>query len=82
MEYALEKSAKLRIQEADVDDARLARRDAILDAFTPEINAGTYTYSKFGRNEDPETNTFSNTTSLPTDIKFPEELCSSTVLKR
>ena len=64
MEYALEKSAKLRIQAADVDDARLARRDAILDAFTPEINAGTYTYSKFGRNEDPETNTFSNTTSF------------------
>ena len=64
MEYALEKSAKLRIQTADVDDARLARRDAILDAFTPEINAGTYTYSKFGRNEDPETNTFSNTTSF------------------
>ena len=64
MEYALEKSAKLRIQTADVDDARLARRDAILNAFTPEINASTYTYSKFGRNEDPETNTFSNTTSF------------------
>lgn len=64
MEYALEKSAKLRIQTADVDDARLARRDAILDAFTPEISGGTYLYNKFGRNEDPETNTYSNYTSF------------------
>lgn len=64
MEYALEKSAKLRIQEADVDDARLARRDAILDAFTPEISGGASLSSSFGRNTDPETNTYGTKASI------------------
>lgn len=64
MQYALDKSAKLKIQEADVDDARLARRDAILKAFTPAVEAGTYAYSNFGRSVDPETNTYVSTTSF------------------
>lgn len=64
MEYALDKSAKVKIQEADVDDARLARRDAILKAFTPAVEAGTYAYSNFGRSVDPETNTYVSTTSF------------------
>ena len=64
MEYALDKSAKVKMQEADVDDARVARRDAILKAFTPSIEAGTYAYSNFGRSVDPETNTYVSTTSF------------------
>ncbi|MGN1211323.1 MAG: TolC family protein, partial [Candidatus Cryptobacteroides sp.] len=64
MEYALDKSAKLKVQEADVDDARIARRDAILKAFTPAVEAGTYAYSNFGRSVDPETNTYVSTTSF------------------
>ena len=39
----------LEIQQMDVDDARVARRDAILRGFTPEVSAGTYAYSNFGR---------------------------------
>ena len=39
----------LEIQQMDVDDARVARRDAILRVFTPEVSAGTYAYSNFGR---------------------------------
>ena len=42
MQYALDKSAKLKIQQAAVDDAKVARRDAILKAFTPAVEAGTY----------------------------------------
>lgn len=64
MRYALEKSAELKIRQADVDDARLARRDAILKAFTPAVEAGTYAYSNFGRSVDPETNTYVSTTSF------------------
>ena len=64
MEYALDKSAKVKMQQADVDDARLARRDAILKAFTPVIEAGTHAYSNFGRSVDPETNTYVLTTSF------------------
>ena len=48
----------------DVDDARVARRDAILRVFTPEVSAGTYEYSNFGRSVDPETNTYVSTTSF------------------
>ena len=64
MQYALDKSAKLKIQQADVDDAKVARRDAILKAFTPAVEAGTYAYSNFGRSVDPETNTYVSTTSF------------------
>ncbi|MGM9792502.1 MAG: TolC family protein [Candidatus Cryptobacteroides sp.] len=64
MEYALDKSASLKIRQADVDDARIARRDAVLRAFTPSIEAGTYAYGNFGRSVDPETNTYVSTTSF------------------
>ena len=49
MQYAVENSARMKIQQVDVDDARVARRDAILRVFTPEVSAGTYAYSYFGR---------------------------------
>ena len=62
MEYAVNNSSKLKIEEANVDDARVARRDAILKAFTPAAEAGTYAYSNFGRSVDPETNTYVSTT--------------------
>ena len=64
MQYAVENSAKMKLQQMDVDDARVARRDAILRVFTPEISAGTYAYSNFGRSVDPETNTYVSTTSF------------------
>ena len=62
--YALSHSAEVRVFQADLGDAQLARRNAILNAFTPEIDANTYAYSNFGRSIDPETNTYSNTTSF------------------
>lgn len=62
--YALSHSAEMRVLQADLGDAQLARRNAILNAFTPEIDANTYAYSNFGRSIDPETNTYSNTTSF------------------
>ena len=62
--YALSHSAEVRVLQADLGDAQLARRNAILNAFTPEIDGGAYAYSNFGRSIDPETNTYSNTTSF------------------
>ena len=64
MQYAMENSAKVKIEQMNVDDARIARRDAILRVFTPEISAGTYAYTNFGRSVDPETNTYVSTTSF------------------
>ena len=64
MQYAVENSAKMKLQQMDVDDARVAHRDAILRVFTPEVSAGTYAYSNFGRSVDPETNTYVSTTSF------------------
>lgn len=64
MEYALSNSTKIRIRQAEMGDARIARRDAILAAVTPTINAQTYAYYNFGRSIDPQTNTYFNTTSF------------------
>ena len=64
MHYAVEHSTKMRIQRADNRDAQLDRRNAILNAFTPEVNGSTYAYYNFGRSIDPETNTYSLTTSF------------------
>ena len=64
MRYAVEHSTKVRIQDANNRDAQIDRRDAILAAFTPQVSGSTYAYSNFGRSIDPETNTYSRTTSF------------------
>ncbi len=64
MEYAVSNSTKMRIRQAESGDARIARRDAILAAVTPQINAQTYAYYNFGRSIDPQTNTYFTTTSF------------------
>ena len=64
MEYAISNSTKIRIQQAVIGDAQIARRDAALTLFTPRIDAQTYAYYNFGRSIDPQTNTYFNTTSF------------------
>ena len=64
MRYAVEHSSKVRIQEANNRDAQIDRRDAILNAFTPEVSGSTSAYYNFGRSIDPETNTYSLVTSF------------------
>lgn len=64
MRYAVEHSTKVRIQDANNRDAQIDRRDAILNAFTPEVSGSTSAYYNFGRSIDPETNTYSLVTSF------------------
>ena len=64
MEYAVSNSTRMRIREAERGDARIARRDAVLSAFTPQLNASTYAYYNFGRSIDPQTNTYFTQTSF------------------
>ncbi len=64
MRYAISHSTKIRIQEAEIDNAQLARRDAILNAFTPSVSGSTGAYYNFGRSIDPQTNTYFNQTSF------------------
>ena len=64
MAYAIANSTKMRIQQAETGDAQIARRSAILRAFTPGISASTYAYYNFGRSIDPETNTYVTETSF------------------
>lgn len=64
VEYAIEHSVNVEIGRIDIDDARIARREAILKTFTPTIDAGIYAYLNFGRSVDPETNTYMSTTSF------------------
>lgn len=64
MAYAVDNSLKVKMQELATDDARLARRDAILNAFTPGIDAGASAQMSFGRTIDPETNTYVTTATF------------------
>ena len=64
MEYATSNSTKLRIQQATNDDNQVARRDAILAAFTPTVSGQGHVYYNFGRAIDPESNTYISTTSF------------------
>lgn len=64
MEYAVSNSTDVRIQQATNGDNQVARRDAILAAFTPSVSADAHVYSNFGRTIDPESNTYISTTSF------------------
>ena len=64
MRYAVEHSTKIRIQQADIRDAQIDRRDAILAAFTPSVSGSSSASYSFGRSLDPETNTYGVVTSF------------------
>lgn len=64
MEYAVSNSTKMRIQAADRSDEQWQRRQAIMKAFTPTLSAQTYAYNQYGRNLDPETNTYNTVTTF------------------
>ena len=64
MEFAVSNSTKIRISEAAVGDAQVARRDAILAVLTPQVNASADAGYNYGRSIDWQTNTYSNITSF------------------
>lgn len=64
MEYAVSNSTRMKILAADRNDERWQRRQAIMQMFTPNIEAETYAYNQYGRNLDPETNTYNNVTTF------------------
>ena len=64
MAYAISNSTKIRIQQAEIGDAQIARRNAVLKVFTPNVSGSTYAYYNFGRSIDPETNTYVTETSF------------------
>ncbi len=64
MQFAVSNATKIRIQKAAIGDAQLARRDAALALFTPQISANTNAYYNFGRSIDPQTNTYNHSTSF------------------
>lgn len=64
MEYAVSNSTRMRIQAADRKDEQWQRRQAIMRVFTPSVEAQTYVYNQYGRNLDPETNTYNNVTTF------------------
>lgn len=64
MEIAVRNSSKMKLQASEIDDARLMRRQAILETFTPQFSGGTSGNFNFGRTVDPETNTYKSITSF------------------
>lgn len=64
MEYAVSHSTEMRISQADRLDEQAIRRQAIMQVFTPTVSAQTYAYNQYGRNLDPETNTYNSVTTF------------------
>ena len=64
MAYAVSHSTRMRLQEADRSDERWQRRQALMQVFTPVVEAQTYAYNQYGRNLDPETNTYNGVNSF------------------
>ena len=64
MQYAVENSAKMKIRQTETDNARISRRDAVLQAFTPFISGNTSAGYSFGRSINPETNTYFTSVSF------------------
>lgn len=64
MQYAVSHATKMRLQAADRSDEQWQRRQAILQIFTPSIDAQSYAYNQYGRNLDPETNTYNSVTTF------------------
>lgn len=64
MEYAVSNSTKMRIESANRNDEQWQRRHALMTLFTPSVDAQTYAYNQYGRNLDPETNTYNTITTF------------------
>lgn len=64
MDYAIEHSTAMRLSAADRSDEQAARTQAALALFTPSVNAQSYAYNQYGRNLDPETNTYTDFTTF------------------
>lgn len=60
MDYAVGHSTEMRLSAADRSDERAEKVQAILGAFTPSVSAQSYAYNQYGRNLDPETNTYTD----------------------
>lgn len=64
MEYAVSHSTQMRIEAANRKDEQWQRRQAVMQLFTPSVDAQTYVYNQYGRNLDPETNTYNTVTTF------------------
>ena len=64
MQYAISHSTKMRIEAANRNDEQWQRRQSIMQVFTPNVDAQTYAYNQYGRNLDPETNTYNSVTTF------------------
>ena len=64
MDFAVSHSTEMRLSAADRSDERAERVQAFLGAFTPSVSAQSYAYNQYGRNLDPETNTYTDFTTF------------------
>lgn len=64
MDYAVSHSTEMRLSAADRSDERAEKVQAIFGAFTPSVSAQSYAYNQYGRNLDPETNTYTDFTTF------------------
>lgn len=64
MDFAVSHSTEMRLSAADRSDERAEKVQAIFGAFTPSVSAQSYAYNQYGRNLDPETNTYTDFTTF------------------
>lgn len=68
MEYAVNHSVEMRLHALYRSDEQWARHQSIMQAFTPNVSAQSYAYNQYGRNLDPESNTYNTVTTFHTGL--------------
>lgn len=74
MQYAVENSTKIAAEDERINEYSIERRDALLNAFTPSVNASVGVMASSGRIPDPGTNINSTLKTIQDSYQIRSEI--------
>ena len=74
MQYAVENSTKIAAEDERINEYSIDRRDALLSAFTPSVNASVGVMASSGRIPDPGTNINSTLKTIQDSYQIRSEI--------
>ena len=74
MQYAVENSTKIAVEDERQSQYAINRRDARLNAFTPSVSASSSVSYSSGRIPDPETNMYSTLKTIQDSYQLYGEI--------
>ncbi|MBR2201963.1 MAG: TolC family protein, partial [Bacteroidales bacterium] len=74
MQYAVENSTKIAVEDERLSQQSIERRDAWLNAFTPSVTASSSVSYSSGRIPDPETNMYSTLKTIQDSYQLYGEI--------